>query len=87
MQHEASRAWRDAHEAGKRLPVLSLDTELCFDSSEERARFADALAAAVTRVVAEHAHPCRGPASRGSRPFRLVLGCYPIPSAPPKDRP
>jgi len=87
MQHEASRAWRDAHAAGQRLPVLSLDTELCFHSTEERARFADALAAAVTRVVAEHAHPCRGGASRASsRPFRLVLGCYPIPS-PPKERP
>lgn len=77
MQREASRAWREAHAASKRLPVLSIDTELSFRSPEERARFADMLSEAVTRVVAEHSSPVASDAS--SRPFRLVLGCYPIP--------
>lgn len=81
MQREAGHAWRDAHAAGKRLPVLSLDTEVAFASPEQRARFADALASAVTRVVAEHSVPTQG--ARSGRPFRLVLGCYPIPA---KDR-
>ena len=80
MQHEASDAWHAAHAAGKRLPVLSLDAEVCFESPEQRARFADALAAAVTRVVAEHSQPCAAVRRADKRPFRLVLGCYPIPS-------
>jgi biotin operon repressor len=82
MQREASHAWRDAHAEGKRLPVLSLDTEIAFESPDQRARFADALAAAVTKVVADHTVPA-AVATRSARPFRLVLGCYPIPR---KDR-
>jgi biotin operon repressor len=78
MQREAGNAWRDAHAAGKLLPVLSLDAEISFSSPEQRARFAEALAAAVTKVVAKHAESA-SPAPPGARPFRLVLGCYPIP--------
>jgi biotin operon repressor len=82
MQREAGHAWKDAHAAGRRLPVLSIDTEIAFASPEQRARFADALASAVTKVVAEHSVPA-AQATRAARPFRLVLGCYPI---PPKER-
>ena len=84
MQRETARSWRDAQAEGKRLPVLSLDTELRFDSAEQRAKFAEALTAAVTTVVAEHSAPAtsaRG--ARTGRPFRLVLGCYPIPRKDP----
>jgi biotin operon repressor len=80
VQREAGHAWRDAHAEGKRLPVLSLDTEMAFASAEQRARFAEALTSAVTKVVAEHT----APPTRTTRPFRLVLGCYPIPK---KERP
>jgi DNA-binding transcriptional ArsR family regulator len=76
IQREAGRAWREAHAASKRLPVLSIDTEVSFRSPRERARFAEALAEAVTRVVAEYSSPAT---SQTSRPFRVVLGCYPIP--------
>jgi biotin operon repressor len=79
MQREAGHAWRDAHAAGKRLPVLALDTEIAFASPEQRARFAEALASAVTKVVAEHSVPTTQ-VPRAARPFRLVLGCYPIPN-------
>ena len=80
MQREAGGAWRDAHAAGKRLPVLSIDTEVAFDTPEQRARFAQALTRAVTEVVADHSvPPTARRATRASRPFRLVLGCYPIP--------
>jgi biotin operon repressor len=79
MQQEASRSWREAHAVGKPLPVLSLDAEVCFASAHERAAFADALAAAVSRVVAAHARPCPS-GGRAARPYRLVLGCYPLPS-------
>jgi len=76
MQREASGAWREAHAAGKRLPVLSLDAEVHFATSAARARFAQALTDSITKAVAEHATPGRGAA----RPYRLVLGCYPIPT-------
>lgn len=75
MQREAGGAWRQAQAAGARLPVLSLDAEVSFPNTEARARFARALTDAVTRLVAEHASP-RGAA----HPYRLVLGCYPIPT-------
>jgi DNA-binding Lrp family transcriptional regulator len=80
MQREAGGAWRDAHAAGKRLPVLSIDTEVAFDTPEQRAQFAQALMRAVTQVVADHSvPPAARRATRASRPFRLILGCYPIP--------
>jgi hypothetical protein len=81
MQAEAGRAWQESHAAGARMPVLTLDTEIAFASAEQRGRFADALAAAVTRVVAEHTQPADGTAGSGARRFRLALGCYPLPAA------
>ena len=81
MQQETSRGWQAAHAAGKRLPVLSLDAEVCFESPAQRARFADAIATAVARVVAAHTQPCAAAGRANRRPFRLVLGCYPIPSS------
>jgi biotin operon repressor len=80
MQREAGSAWRDAHAAGKRLPVMSMDAEVHFATTEERARFAQALTRAVTRVVAEHTVPSRAASSGTAPPYRLVLGCYPIPN-------
>jgi hypothetical protein len=82
MQREAGRAWRDAHAAGKHLPVLSIDAELQFTSAEQRASFASALTQAVTKMVAEHGAPARASRPGAARPYRLVIGCYPI---PPKD--
>ncbi|HYE86152.1 MAG TPA: helix-turn-helix domain-containing protein [Vicinamibacterales bacterium] len=77
LQRELSESWRQATAAGTPLPLLSLDTEFGFASSAERARFAQALTNAVTRVVAEHTTPadrsCAGQ-------YRLVLGCYPTPN-------
>lgn len=80
MQREAGRSWRDAEAEGKRLPILSIDTELGFDNAQQRAEFAQALTTAIANVIAKHSTPAQAPAagSRG-RPFRLVLGCYPIP--------
>jgi DNA-binding transcriptional ArsR family regulator len=80
MQRETGHAWHDAHAAGKRLPVLSIDTTLRFESMDHRARFAQALAQAVAAIVAEHTAPVATPMRpMTARPFRLVLGCYPIP--------
>jgi biotin operon repressor len=80
MQREASQAWRAAQAQGKRLPVLALDTEIAFGSAPERARFAEALTAAITRLVAEHTvPPTPEPGRAPRRRYRLALGCYPIP--------
>jgi biotin operon repressor len=85
IQREAGGAWRDAHAAGKRLPVLSMDAEIHFASAEQRANCATALTAAITKVVADHSVPSRALPSSRARPYRLVLGCYPIPQRVPDE--
>ena len=67
-----------ADRAGKRLPTLSIDTELRFRSAADRAAFADDLTAAVTTLAAryhdEHAD--------GGRWYRLIVAAHPHPSPP-----
>lgn len=92
LQGELGRATREAAEQGKRLATLSLNAELRFESAAQRRAFATALSDAVTRVVAEHSSPARQPdgSPATGRPYRLVVGCYPIPpeaAAPPSDEP
>jgi hypothetical protein len=72
---EVARLRRLAGRARKRLPVLTLDTEITFASPEAQARFAEELTEAVSAVVARH-HDGR---AGGGRSFRLVVGSYPIP--------
>lgn len=76
LQKELSESWRKAEAERTPLPLLSLDSEFGFASAADRARFAHALSAAITQVVAEHTVA----AGRGcDGAFRLVLGCYPTP--------
>ncbi len=80
-QAELGRASREAAEQGKRLTTLSMNSEFRFESAEQRARFARALEAAVVDVIGRFASPAEredGSAGPG-RPFRLILGCYPVP--------
>lgn len=81
MQSDLARVTRAAAADDKRVATMSMTAELRFRSPAERARFADALREAVTRVVAEHAGPMRdaGGGDAPGRPFRLTLGCYPMP--------
>jgi len=81
LQHEVGIAMSEAGAAGKRLPSLSLSSELRFTSAAQRAAFTEALQDAVTRIVAEHTSPAETPdgAAAKGRPYRLVLGCHPIP--------
>ncbi len=84
MQTELGRALHFSAEAGKRLATLSMNTELRFTSPEQRAEFTRELERAVLDAVARHSAPFKnvdGTAAAG-RPFRLLLGCYPI---PPED--
>jgi DNA-binding transcriptional ArsR family regulator len=82
-QSELSRAGRQASERGKRLATLSMDAELRFESAEQRALFAQALESAITDAIGRFSSPARktdGTPGTG-RPFRLILGVYPIPPA------
>ncbi len=59
--------------------AFALDVDLHFASDEARRRFSQALRDAVAHVVAEHAHPSAAD-SEGARPYRLALGCRPLPT-------
>jgi DNA-binding transcriptional ArsR family regulator len=80
-QSELGRARREAVEQSKRLTTLSISSELRFESAEQRAKFAVELRRAVTDAIGRHDSPYTledGTSGHG-RPYRLVLGCYPIP--------
>jgi DNA-binding transcriptional ArsR family regulator len=57
---------------GKRLPTMTIDTEIRFRSAEERAAFADELTAAVVELAARYHHD-------DGRPYRLVVAAHPKP--------
>lgn len=81
VQNEMAQVEAEALDRGQRVPTLSMTAELRFESAEQRASFARALRAAVAQVVEDFASPFRyedGTAAAG-RPYRLVLGCYPVP--------
>jgi hypothetical protein len=79
MQKEIGHAWRESQKQEKRVPVLALDSEIAFSSPEQRALFADALASAIARVIAEHTSPTNTHSGgRSARTYRLALGCYPV---------
>jgi DNA-binding transcriptional ArsR family regulator len=86
LQSELARSVELAAAAGKRLATLSINTELRFTSPEQRAVFTEELQRALVHVAARHSSPfakADGSPAEG-RPFRLVVGCYPIP--PAKDQ-
>ena len=72
---EVSALGRRATETGKRLPTLSVDTEVRFKSAAERAAFTGELQDAVTRLVARY-HDEHAP---GGRSHRLVVVSHPLP--------
>jgi biotin operon repressor len=79
VQHEAASAWRRAEQQGKRVAVLTLDSEVHFTSPQQRATFADALRDAVTTVIANHTTPATATGgATSSRKYRLALACYPL---------
>jgi DNA-binding transcriptional ArsR family regulator len=83
-QSELGRACREAGRQNKRLATLSVSSEMRFESAEQRARFAGELRQAIVAVIGRFASPSvldDGTAGAG-RPYRLILGCYPIPPKP-----
>lgn len=73
---EMGRFLRRAQETGKRLPTLSIDSEIRFRSAADRAAFSQELTEAVTRLIARY-HDAAAP---GGRRHRLVALAYPKPS-------
>jgi len=57
-----------------RLATLSIDTEICFRSATERAKFSAELTAAIHDLVARY-HDAHAP---GGRPHRVVVLAHPI---------
>jgi DNA-binding transcriptional ArsR family regulator len=84
-QFELGQATREAAQQNKRLATWSATSELRFESAEQRAKFAAELRRVVLETVGRWASPyARDDGSPGSgRPYRLILGCYPI---PPKSK-
>jgi DNA-binding transcriptional ArsR family regulator len=82
IQSELGRVTELAAKEGKRLATLSINTEMRFTSPEQRATFTAELQKAIVDVVGRHSAPFRRPdgSLAEGRPFRLVLGCYPIPA-------
>lgn len=72
-QIEVATVMESASVAGVRLRTLSLQSDIRFESVEQRAEFTEALMEAVSEIVARHS------ATSAGRPFRLILGCYPRP--------
>jgi DNA-binding transcriptional ArsR family regulator len=72
---EVSDLLRRSRAIGKRLPTLSLDTEIRFRSAADRAAFSNDLAGAVTELVSRY-HDASAP---GGRAHRLVVVAYPLP--------
>jgi DNA-binding transcriptional ArsR family regulator len=85
LQSELSSWFEPDDEEAARIPTLALDAEVRFESAEQRAAFAEALQEAITGVIRKHTSPARDDrgASRPGRPYRVVMGCYPIPTPEP----
>jgi hypothetical protein len=72
---EVSTLMRRAKEADKRLPTLSIDTEIRFKSAADRAAFSRDLTNAITALAARY-HDETTPGGRG---HRLVVVAHPLP--------
>lgn len=71
---EVSALWRRAREVEKRLPTLSIDTEIRFRSAAERAAFSRELAEAVATLASRY-HDAK---AEGGRAHRLVVLAHPL---------
>ena len=76
LVREVGSLSRRADAAGKRLPTMTVDTEIRFQSAEDRAAFADELTATVLDLAARYHHD-------EGRPHRLVVFAHPRPEEAP----
>ena len=81
-QDDLTRVVTAAGAHGKRLATLSLTADIRFASADQRAEFTRAVEAAISDVIGRHSAPFTtddGTPGDG-RPYRLFLGCHPIPA-------
>ncbi len=71
--HEVADQRRRAERAGKRLPTLTLQTEVRFASADAQQAFAQQLSEEVARLVTKY-HDDQAP---GGRRFRVIAAAYP----------
>lgn len=74
---------RRSRQLGKRLPTLSLDTEIRFRTAAERAAFSRELTAAVAALAARY-HDAASPEGRS---HRLVVLAHPLPHETSEEEP
>jgi DNA-binding transcriptional ArsR family regulator len=72
---EVGALLRGATQAGRRLPTLTIDTDIRFRSAADRAEFADELASTVRALAARY----HDESAQGGRWYRLVALSYPRP--------
>ena len=72
LVREVGALARRAGASGKRLPTLTIDTQIGFRSAADRAAFADDLTAAVLDLAARYHHD-------DGRPHRLLVAAHPLP--------
>ena len=75
---EVGVLWRRAQELDKRLPTLSIDSEVRFRSATDRAAFSQELTQAVTSLVAKY----HDASASGGRSHRLTILAHPLPQKP-----
>ena len=80
---EVGALLKGAEAAGQRLPTLSIDADVRFRSADDRAAFADELAAGVRSLVARY-HDESAPAGRW---YRVVAVTHPRPSQNHEENP
>lgn len=80
-QHDLTRVVSDADAQSRRLATLSLTADIRFTSADQRAEFTRALEQGIADIVARHSAPFTLTDSTPApgRPYRLFLGCHPIP--------
>ena len=78
--HEVAVLRLKAQAAGKPIATLTLQTDVRFGSSAQRAAFAEELSGLVATLAAKY----QNSEAPGGRPYRLFLGVYPAP--PPSDK-
>lgn len=80
MVREVADLAERAEAGGRRLPTMSIDTEIRFRSAEDRAAFADELTVAIAELAARYHHD-------DGRPHRLVIAAHPRPHTPEPPEP
>ena len=83
-QDDLTRVLAHADALSKRVATLSLTTDIRFATADQRAEFTRALERAITDLIASHSAPFtrEGGSAGDGRPYRLFVGCHPIPAEP-----